>query len=57
MFLSCYWCIGFLGHLWEKWADTQNGDLIEGDRVVGHYIEQTRHCLLCGLIQMREVRR
>ncbi len=42
-------------HSWGKWKTNGYGNVTDGKgRVVGRYVEQSRECVDCGKINLRE---
>ena len=44
----------FLFHKWGKWDEGIKGDILDHENnILGHYIRQTRACIICNKKQLR----
>jgi hypothetical protein len=45
----------FCWHKWTNWKTVKEGNLLNGENIVGYYITQRRVCPKCGREELRNV--
>ena len=49
--IKCHW----YKHYYSKWFEISEGDIMNGGRHTGNFIDMKRICLSCGKIQVKRI--